>query len=143
VHRQLLGYTERSMPTGQYYSSGIFIVVFNIDKASPLLTGWPPALSYQYTRFKFPLDISEDIMMKGGEELQRAIAALDPNVWNTEDKIYPATMDRARGLLAIVLNEILELSSGDLAECPNERIKLVLQTLHRNANKFLGTLWIE
>ena len=112
----------------------IFTVVFNIDKGSSLLTGRPPALSYRYTRFKFPLDISDDVMMKGGEGLQRAIAALDPNGWNTEGKIYAATTTRARGLLAIVLNEILELSLGDPAECKNERIKLVLRTLPRNAS---------
>jgi hypothetical protein len=63
--------------------------------------------------------------MKGGEELQKAIATLDGNGWNTEEQLYPATTTRAHGLLAIVLNEVLELSLGDPAECTNIRIKLV------------------
>jgi hypothetical protein len=103
----------------------IFTVVFNIDKGSSLLTGRPPALSYRYTRFKFPLDLSEEVLMKGGEELQNAIARLDANGWNTEEKIHPSTLSRAHGMLAIVLNEILEASLGDPAECTNARIKSV------------------
>ena len=63
--------------------------------------------------------------MKGGEELQKAVARLDGNGWNTEEQLYPATTTRAHGLLAIVLNEVLELSLGDPAECTNIRIKLV------------------
>ena len=63
--------------------------------------------------------------MKGGEELQKAVTRLDGNGWNTEEQLYPATTTRAHGLLAIVLNEVLELSLGDPAECTNIRIKLV------------------
>jgi hypothetical protein len=100
-------------------------VVFNIDKGSSLLTGQPPALSYRYTRFKFPLDLSEDVVQKGGKELEDAIARLDPNGWNVDGEIYPATTCRAQGMIGIVLNEILELSLGDPAECTNERIKSV------------------
>ena len=101
----------------------IFTVVFNIDKGSSLLTGRPPALSYRYTRFKFPLDLSEEVVMQGGEELRKAVALLDENGWNTEGKLYATTVTRAHGLLAIVLNEVLELSLGDPAECTNIRIK--------------------
>ena len=104
----------------------IFTVVFNIDKGSSLLTGRPPALSYRYTRFKFPLDLSEEVVVKGGEELQNAVAQLDANGWNTEEGIYPSTLCRAHGMLAIVLNEILEYALGDPAECTNVRIKSVL-----------------
>ena len=103
----------------------IFTVVFNIDKGSSLLTGRPPALSYRYTRFKFPLDLSEEALMKDREELQNAVGLLDANGWNTEGKIHPSTLSRAYGMLAIVLNEVLECSLGDPAECTNERIKSV------------------
>jgi hypothetical protein len=101
----------------------IFTVVFNIDKGSSLLTGRPPALSYRYTRFKFPLDVSSEVLMKGGEELHEAVSKLDANGWNTDGKIHDATSIRAHGFLAIVLNEILELSLGDPAECTNTRIR--------------------
>jgi hypothetical protein len=103
----------------------IFTVVFNIDKGSSLLTGRPPALSSRYCRFKLPLDISEEVAMGSGEIFKRAVENLDVKGWNTEGKLHPATTTRAHGLLAIVLNEILELSLGDFGEGTNEQIKCV------------------
>jgi hypothetical protein len=72
----------------------LFTVIFNIDKSSSLLCGRPPALSYRYTKFKLPLDVSQEAVMRGGIELQRAIQALDANGWNTEGKLYTATTTR-------------------------------------------------
>ncbi|KAG0649512.1 hypothetical protein D0Z07_4338 [Hyphodiscus hymeniophilus] len=113
----------------------IFTVVFNIDKGSSLLTGRPPALSYRYTRFKFPMDLNEEVIMKGGEELQNAIARLDADGWNTEGGIYPSTLSRAHGMVAIVLNEILECSLGDPAECTNTRINFLLWGVNDTTSK--------
>lgn len=105
----------------------IFTIVFNIDKGSSLLTGRPPALSYRFCRFKLPLDISEEVMMGSCEEFRRAVENLDEDGWNRAGKIYPNTVTRAHGKLAIVLNEILELSLGDFGEGTNEQIKLVMK----------------
>ena len=63
--------------------------------------------------------------MKGGAELQKAVARLDANGWNTEGRVYASTLNRAHGRFAIVLNEILECSLGPPAECTNTRIKSV------------------
>jgi hypothetical protein len=63
--------------------------------------------------------------MQGGEELRRAVENLDGEGWNTEGQLYPNTTTRAHSKLAIVLNEILELSLGDLGDDANEKIKLV------------------
>ena len=101
----------------------LFTVIFNIDKGSSLLCGRPPALSYRYTKFKLPLDVSEEAVMRGGVELQRAIQALDADGWNTEGQIYSATSTRAHGLLSIVLNEILETSLGEAADCTSDRTR--------------------
>lgn len=79
-------------------------------------------MSYQYTRFESPLDLSDDVVIRGGEELERAIAALDPNGWNTDGLIHASTRCRAHASLAILLNQILELSLGDAADATGERI---------------------
>lgn len=60
--------------------------------------------------------------MAGGEVLAEAIARLDPNGWNRDGQLYQATKLRARGMLSIVLDEILELSLGDFHDCTGERI---------------------
>ena len=120
LHRQV---EDRPVSFFSELRRRVFTVVFNIDKGSSLLTGRPPALSYRYTRFQFPLDLSEDVVMKGRKEIQDAIARLDPNGWNVDGNIHPSTTTRAHGFFSIVLNEILELSLGDPADCTNERIK--------------------
>jgi hypothetical protein len=80
-------------------------------------------LSYRYCRFEPPLDLNDDIVIRGGEELQKAIERLDENGWNRDGIIYHSTYSRARGFLAIVLNEVLELSLGDPAEFTATRIE--------------------
>jgi hypothetical protein len=101
----------------------IFAIVFHIDKGSSLLTGRPPALSYRYCRFKLPLDISEQALMQGGDAFTRAVENLDADGWNREGKLLPNTTIRVHCQLAIVLNEILELSLGDMGEGANEQIR--------------------
>ena len=56
--------------------------------------------------------------MKSGEELQRAIAALDSNGWNREGSMHINTGFRTRTLLAPILNEALELFLGDPQKPP-------------------------
>lgn len=100
----------------------LFTIIFCFDKGSALLTGRPPALSYRYTRFELPLDISEEALVQGGEVLRAAVANLDENGWNKEGQIYNTTSTRAHGMLAQVLNEVLELSLGDKDVCTAEKI---------------------
>lgn len=93
-----------------------------LENAS-LLTGRPPALSYRYTRFEPPLDLNDDVVIRGGEELLNAIERLDSNGWNVDGTIYPSTYNRGRIFLSINLNEILELSLGDPSDATPERIE--------------------
>ncbi|CAG8982274.1 hypothetical protein HYALB_00004508 [Hymenoscyphus albidus] len=114
----------------------IFTVIFNLDKSSSLLTGRPPALSYRYTRFKHPLDLSDDEVMQGGEVLAEAVSRLDENGWNVAGNIYQSTGARARGMLSVVLDEILELSLGDPEDCTEERIRYLLNRLQQTYDGF-------
>jgi hypothetical protein len=107
----------------------LITVIMNIDKGSSLLTGRPPTLNYRYTRFSWPFDLSEEVLMEGGEALQQAIDALDENGWNTEGEIYSSTATRAHGTLSPLLNEVLELSLGDPAGCTGEQIKSAFSIL--------------
>ena len=116
----------------------------NIDKGSSLLTGRPPTLNYRYTRFSWPFDLSEEVLIQGGEALQQAIDALDENGWNTEGEIYSSTATRAHGTLSPLLNEVLELSLGDPAGCTGEQIKSVFSILVFISvlTSSIDTLWI-
>lgn len=122
----------------------LITVIMNIDKGSSLLTGRPPTLNYRYTRFSWPFDLSEEVLMEGGEALQQAIDALDENGWNTEGEIYSSTATRAHGTLSPLLNEVLELSLGDPAGCTGEQIKSVFSILVFISvlTSSIDTLWI-
>jgi hypothetical protein len=91
----------------------IFSATYFCDMGSSLLTGRPPSLSYRFSRIQLPVDVSDEVLMKGGEDLQRAINALDSDGWNREGIIHTSTMVRTRTLLAPILNEALELFLGD------------------------------
>ncbi|KEF59095.1 uncharacterized protein A1O9_03939 [Exophiala aquamarina CBS 119918] len=58
------------------------------------------------------MDVSDEALFAGGEALAKAIASLDENGFNTDGEIYSATVLRARTLLALVRDEILEIALG-------------------------------
>ncbi|TVY34147.1 hypothetical protein LSUB1_G006396 [Lachnellula subtilissima] len=110
----------------------VFTSIFNFDKSTSVLTGRPPALSYRYTRFKFPLDLSDEVTMAGGDELIAAISKLDKDGWNTDGEIYTSTLNRVHGIDSVILDETLELSLGDPADCTEERTTYLMQKLQNS-----------
>lgn len=100
--------------------------VLGMCLGNSLLTGRPPALSYRSTRFKLPLCVSDEVLMQGEEKIREAKAKLDPNGWPKEVDLCQGTMMRARGMMAPVLSEVLELYLGDAEDCTAERIHELL-----------------
>jgi hypothetical protein len=90
----------------------MFASIFTIDKVLATFTGRPPMLSSRYSSTPLPLDISDEVLLTGGQTLIRAVAALDPNGWNTEGKLFSTTLVRARNMFARILEEILEIALG-------------------------------
>ena len=86
--------------------------MFVADKQLATFMGRPPALSRRYTTCKIPLDLSDAQMMAEGHELEEIKSRLDPNGWNTCELVYPNTVCRAWMKMALVRDEILELSLG-------------------------------
>jgi hypothetical protein len=70
------------------------------------------------------LDLSDEILMQGNEAIAKAVKTLDANGFNTEGEIGQATTTRTAGLLSVLLNEILELSLGEVDETTDDRIRL-------------------
>ena len=101
----------------------IFNKTFVHDMSNSLLTGRPPALSHRFCQIQLALDLSDEVLLKGGEELQRAVAALDSEGWNREGSMHVNTGARNRTLLAPILNEALELFLGDPQRITGEIIK--------------------
>ena len=73
-------------------------------------------MSRRYTTCHLPLDLSETQMMAEGEELEMYKGRLDAYGWNTDGKFYPNTTLRAWMIMALIRDEILELSLGPPVE---------------------------
>ncbi|TAQ91053.1 hypothetical protein B7494_g587 [Chlorociboria aeruginascens] len=113
-----------------------FTAIFKIDKGASLFVGRPPALSYRYTKFKFPLDLSDEVLVSGGEDLVKAIKNMGANGYHQTAEIYPSTQMRCQGSLAIVLEDILELTLGDPAEETLDRIQSLLDRINNTYDSF-------
>ena len=94
----------------------LFCYVFVGDKQLATFMGRPPALSRRYVTCHMPLDLSDEQMMAEGEELEKFKSRLDSNGWNTDGKCYSHTITRACMMLAMIRDEILELSLGPSIE---------------------------
>lgn len=93
----------------------IFGAVFNIDKVNATYFGRPPLLNRRYSSTSLPLDLSDEVLLEGGDALARAVEALDEDGWNTEGKLYTTTILRARTSLSYIRDAILEIALGSKA----------------------------
>ncbi|KAM0274968.1 hypothetical protein ACHAQH_007698 [Verticillium albo-atrum] len=87
--------------------------ILTIDKVGATFTGRPPLMSRRYISTPLPLDLRNEDVMGDRETIAAAVAALDENGWNTDGGLYPATVVRARTLLASVKDEIIEIALGN------------------------------
>ncbi|KAL6887327.1 N-terminal binuclear Zn cluster-containing/DNA binding domain-containing protein [Trichoderma longibrachiatum] len=90
----------------------LFAQLFVGEKDGVLFTGRPPRLSHRYAFTPLPLDLRDEDLLVGGEALKRAVAELDENGWNTGGKIYSATVTRARCIVAMIRDELVEIGIG-------------------------------
>jgi hypothetical protein len=87
--------------------------IFVIDKVVASFNGRPPLLSRKYMLTPPPLDLSDEVLLSDQETIAKAVEALDENGWNRDGKCYATTIVRARRMLAIVKDEVMEVSLGD------------------------------
>lgn len=84
--------------------------IFVVDKVAASFSGRPPLLSRKYMVTSLPLDLSDEVLLAGGEIVTKAAQALDDRGWNQEGKFYPTTIVRARRLRAAITDEIMEFA---------------------------------
>lgn len=91
---------------------GCFAAAFYIDKCVATFVGRPPLINYRYCTLTPPLDLSDDVLISGGEALDNAVAQLDAAGWDRQGRRHRTSLIRIRFLLAIYREEILELALG-------------------------------
>ncbi|KAH6884230.1 hypothetical protein B0T10DRAFT_366071, partial [Thelonectria olida] len=88
----------------------LFAQVFNCDKFVVSFTGRPPLISRRYCSTPLPLDIRDEALTGGEEALMNAVNSLDARGWNTVGALYPVTLVRARFMVTVILDELVEIS---------------------------------
>lgn len=92
--------------------------------------GRPPLMNYRYCTLDAPLDLSDEVLMEGGEPLAQAIAALGPFGWNPDGVRNRMSSARLRFHLSIAREKTLDIALAT-PETQNllEKAKLVLLSL--------------
>lgn len=88
----------------------LFARVFNIDKVMVSFSGRPPLIGRRYSSTPLPLDLSDRVLFSDDDTIAQAVQALDARGWNTEGRLYPATLLRARAMIAFIRDELLEVA---------------------------------
>jgi hypothetical protein len=98
------------------------------DKEIAMFTGRPPAWSHRYHSCPLPIDVSDEVLMEGGERLRHEIDSLDVNGWNTKGEVHDATVCRSMVLSATLVDEAMELFIGNSDQWSMERVRYVFIT---------------
>jgi hypothetical protein len=93
-----------------------FSTCFLQDKTLSTFLGRPIRLSKRHTDMKMPLDLDDNDIMADEETLDRAIAALDENGWNTERRHLRTSWVRLRYISATYREEILDVALSKVDE---------------------------
>jgi hypothetical protein len=94
----------------------LFICAYSNDKYLAAFDGRPPKLTRHYCRLQLPLDLTDTQTMSHGPELEAAVNELDEDGWNQRDTIGRSTFARLSASNALITEEILELSLGNLSQ---------------------------
>ncbi|KAK8006523.1 hypothetical protein PG991_012820 [Apiospora marii] len=110
----------RTMPYEPSVSSEIkrrlFACIYNIDMVISSFTGRPPLLNARHVSTPLPLDIDDDILL--GDRARLLEVARSPEMSDerhfSNGKLKGVTIMRARGMMAFIRNDILDISLGQM-----------------------------
>lgn len=89
-----------------------FASAFCADKTLATFVGRPPLINYRYCTLTPPLDLADDVLIAGGDVLNKALAELDAAGWDTHGQRHRVSTPRLRFLLSIFREETLEIALG-------------------------------
>ncbi|KAF2652265.1 hypothetical protein K491DRAFT_719106 [Lophiostoma macrostomum CBS 122681] len=89
----------------------LYAAVYRSDKTLATFFGRPPMMAERYSDRKVPLDLDDNtISTSDPDALNRALAKLDENGWDTDGRIWSTSWVRLRYNMAVVKEQILEQS---------------------------------
>ena len=97
----------------------MYVAVYKMDKVFAIFAGRPPLMIRKYSTTPLPLDMSDEELLGDVPTLPKHFDAAG---WNTHGKILTITGTRARGMLAIVAESILEIALQQSDEDPTAKL---------------------
>jgi hypothetical protein len=94
----------------------LFMCAYDNDKYTASFAGRPPRLTRQYCLLQLPLDLTDTQTMSEGAELEKAVHSLDEEGWNQQGDVQRSTVARLSATNALISEEILEISLGNLPQ---------------------------
>ncbi|KAK2601669.1 hypothetical protein QQS21_004743 [Conoideocrella luteorostrata] len=88
----------------------LYAMIFKSDKVGSLFTGRPPFLGSRFATTPLPLDISDDELLNSDAKSLGSSPNIDENGWNTKGQIYSVTVMRAKVMIDLVKEDILEIA---------------------------------
>lgn len=110
----------------------LFICGYTNDKRVAISAGKPPTLTRHYCQLQVPLDLTDAQMMSEGLDLETAVQDLDEEGWNRRNTIHRCTYARLNATNALIAEEILEISLGNLSQ---DEIMLRASEIEAKTNK--------
>ena len=83
--------------------------IFTMDKLLATFVGRPPLLIRRYCAINLPLDLTDATLLCDKDTFQDRLLQLDVNGWNTDHQFRSSTILRARAMIALIRDEILEI----------------------------------
>jgi hypothetical protein len=83
-----------------------------MDKMIATFVGRPPLMNGRFCTLDAPLDLSDEVLVAGGDVLSKAISGLNSAGWNSEGIMYPVSPIRLRYQLSVIREETLEVVLG-------------------------------
>lgn len=89
------------------YRRQIAVHIFTRDKLGVAFTERPPLISHRYFSTPMLLDIADQHLLDAAS-LERAAQSLDDKGWNTDGKLHSSTAIRARFMISMIRDELVE-----------------------------------
>lgn len=83
---------------------------FNCDKIVSTFTGRPPLLGSRFATTPLPLDISDEELLNSEGKSLADSPNIDENGWNNRGQIYSVTLHRAKMMINLIKEQILEIA---------------------------------
>jgi hypothetical protein len=88
----------------------VYSMIFKSDKTVATFTGRPPLIGSRFATTPLPLDVSDEELLNSEGNSLANTPNVDENGWNNRDRIFSGTIMRAKMMLNLIKEQILELA---------------------------------